>query len=327
VRDAEFPSYRDPDSWKQVDRPRWNAVNRLVPNSRSMAASVQVPTSLRDSRTYERFFRLYAEAMAAADRDDEIELDFADCIFLHQHAVAFLGGLIRTLQDRGCKIGARFGSINPAVHENLKKNGFMRAMGLQAAAGGHNTIPFREDMVRDDGSYLTYLREAWLGRGWVNVSDGLADAIANAVWETYTNAFEHGHSNVGVFSCGQFYPVNKEIAIAFVDFGIGIPGSVRTVPQAAGLADVDAIAWALARGNTSKPGNRGVGLDILRSFVELNRGYMDVVSHRGHVRISEAGAERLCRNQGFPGTVFNITLKADERRYAFKSEIAAEDIF
>jgi len=292
-----------------------------------MAVSLRVPTSNHDPRTYERFFKLYADAMAAADRDSAIELDFTGCIFLHQHAVAFLGGLIRTLQDRGCTIGARLKSINPTVQQNLKKNGFMKAMGLQQVAGGRNTIPFREDAARDDTSYLGYLRDAWLGRGWVNVTDRVADAIANAVWETYTNAFEHGQSKVGVFSCGQFYPTNKEIALAFVDFGMGIPSSVRTVTEASGLGDGEAIDWAFARGNTSKPGNRGVGLDILRSFVELNRGYMDVVSHRGHLRISETGAQTLIRNHGFPGTVFNITFKADERRYGFKSEIDAEGIF
>jgi anti-sigma regulatory factor (Ser/Thr protein kinase) len=292
-----------------------------------MAVSLRVPTSNSDPRTYEQFFKLYGDAMAAADVEKAIELDFTGCIFLHQHAVAILGGAIRMLQHRGCHVSARLGTVNATVRQNLNKNGFMKAMGLEQVAGGRNTIPFREDIARDDAAYLGYLRDAWLGRGWVNVTDKVADAIANAVWETYTNAFEHGHSSVGVFSCGQFYPTNKEIALAFVDFGIGIPRSVRTVPEAAALEDGDAIAWALARGNTSKPGNRGVGLDILRSFVELNRGYMDVVSHRGHVRISDRGARTLRRNYGFPGTVFNITFKADERRYAFKSEIDAEGIF
>jgi hypothetical protein len=292
-----------------------------------MAATLRIPTSNKDPRTYERFFKLYEDAMSAAEREREIQLDFTGCIFLHQHAVAFLGGIIRSLQNRGCAVMARLSTINDTVKENLKKNGFMKAMGLQQVAGGRNTIPFREDIKRDDASYLGYLREEWLGRGLVKVSDGVADAIANAVWETYTNAFEHGHSSIGVFSCGQFYPMNKEIVLAFVDFGVGIPGTVRTVRDAQHLRDGDAIAWALARGNTSKPGNRGVGLDILRSFVELNRGYMDVVSHRGHVRISEGGSKNLLRNRSFQGTVFNIAFKTDERRYAFKSELDAEGIF
>src|ERR1700736_5442901 len=168
---------------------------------RRMAATIRIPTSHNDPRTYEVFFKLYNDVMIAAAYGEDIELDFTGCIFLHQHAVAFLGGLIRAVQECGSNVSARLGTINTTVHENLKKNGFMRAMGLQRVAGGRNAIPFRQDAVRDDASYIAYLRESWLGRGWVNVTDRVADAIANAVWETYTNAFEHGHSSIGVFSC------------------------------------------------------------------------------------------------------------------------------
>jgi hypothetical protein len=95
--------------------------------------------------------------MSAASGSSEIELDFTGCIFLHQHAVAILAGIIRTLQQRGCTVRARLGTINATVQENLKKNAFMKAMGLQQVAGGRNTIPFREDAVREDASYLVRL--------------------------------------------------------------------------------------------------------------------------------------------------------------------------
>lgn len=289
---------------------------------------VRVPTSHRDARTYEKFFHMYAGMQAAlADGERQFDLDFSDCIFLHQHAVAFLGGAIRMLQSAGSSVSAIRASILPIVHENLRKNGFLKAMGLEAVAGGRNVIPFKEDSVRQDIAYLGYLRDAWLGRGWVNISDRVADAIANAVFEAYANAFEHGESALGVFSCGQFYPNTKEIALAFVDFGLGIPGTVRTVPAGRDLDDGEAISWALIEGNTSKPGNRGVGLSILRSFVELNGGYMDVVSHRGHIQLDGRGTTNLRRNRGFHGTVFNITFKANETRYVFLDEIDAEGIF
>jgi hypothetical protein len=292
-----------------------------------MPVSVRVPTTFDNHQAYDRLFEVYHTAMLALDRDRGVLLDFTGCTFLHQHAVAFLGGLIRHLQLLGCGVQVSLDSLEAPVRSNLRKNGFLKALGFEQRTGGNNAIPYREDFQRADGAFLGYLREEWLGRGWVAVSDRVADAISTAVWEIYTNAFEHGHSPAGVFSCGQFYPRKEEIALAFVDFGVGIPGSVRTVPQAAELDDRGAIAWALARGNTSKPGNRGVGLDILRAFVELNKGRMDVVSHRGHVRISTGGQARLTRNLGFPGTVFNITLKANEKRYFFQSEIDADSIF
>jgi hypothetical protein len=119
----------------------------------------------------------------------------------------------------------------------------------------------------------------------------------------------------------------QRISLACVDFGIGIPVTVRSVQEVSTLDDGEAIEWALLGGNTSKPGNRGMGLDILRSFVQVNGGAMDLLSHRGHVRITEKGQVRLKRNLGFPGTVLNLTFNADERYYAFKGEIQSADIF
>lgn len=292
-----------------------------------MPTHVIVPTTFDTHPTYDALFQLYHRATQAIDGDQIVQMDFTGCCFLHQNAVAFLGGLIRRLQMDRCVVRVSLRTMQPSVRSNLRKNGFLRAFGFEQHVGGNNTIPFREDQYRDDVSFLEYLREDWLGRGWVDVSDGVKDAIATAVWEIYTNGFEHGHSRVGVFSCGQFYPNKKEIALAFVDYGVGIPGSVRTVQSASALSDSGAISWALARGNTSKPGNRGVGLDVLRAFIQLNRGRMDIVSHKGHIRISNAGETTLQRNHRFPGTVFNITLKADEKRYVFKGEVDHENIF
>jgi hypothetical protein len=276
---------------------------------------------------YDALCAAHDTALKALHEDGIVIFAFDGCTFLNQHAVAFLGGLVRYLQSRGCTVQFKLSSLETAVRNNLRKNGFLRDLGFDHRAGGNNTIPFRADPTQNERAFLAYLSDDWLGRGWVDVSDALKDAICCAVLEIYANAFEHGHSTVGVFSCGQFYPIKQEIALAFVDFGIGIPQSVSVVPEAAALSDSLRIAWALERGNTSKKGNRGVGLDILRSFVQVNNGKMDIVSHSGFVRLSRSGSYSPPRNHRFPGTIFNITLKVDEKRYAFKSEITTESIF
>ncbi len=56
---------------------------------------------------------------------------------------------------------------------------------------------------------IAYLKTKWLGRGWITVSTRLRDAIVGRVWKIYANAFEHSHSPVGIFSCGQHYPRRK----------------------------------------------------------------------------------------------------------------------
>ena len=169
---------------------------------------------------------------------------------------------------------------------------------------------------------MDYLRADWLGRGWVNASEGVQNAIIASVWELYANAFEHGASEIGVFTCGQRYPQLHEIALTLVDFGPGIPGTVRTVPGQASYNDEDAIAWALQQGTTSKPGNRGVGLSLFWEFIRLNGGRVDILSHSGIVTIDGNQAFKQRAGHNFEGTLLNVVLKQDETRYVFANEIA-----
>ena len=291
-----------------------------------MSSKLIIPTTSTGPRSYDDLFGLHDAAIAALDRGQAIELDFTKCTFLHQNAVAFIGGLIRYFQFNGGEVHTVFDKMDEKVRINLRKNGFMEAFGFEKWNGPSNSIPFREDSHRDI-SYLNYLRDLWLGRQWVDVSDKVKDAIASAVWEIYANAFEHGGASCGVFTCGQFFPGKREISLAFVDFGIGIPASVRTVPKVGHLDDARAIEWAMKAGNTSKAGNRGMGLDILRTFVVLNGGSMDIVSHRGHLAFGKLGPCSLVRKRSFLGTVFNITLLADNKRYILSSEINPESVF
>lgn len=292
-----------------------------------MPATLHVCTTERNDETYDRLFALYEEAVHAMEHDHQVVLRFDNCTFLHQNAVAFLGGVIRMLQLNGCDVFLNRKTLRDDVRRNLMRNGFLGTLGLEASTPfTGNTIPFREDR-NDQGDIIRYLREDWLGRGWVNVSDRVMDAIVSAVLEIYSNALEHGNSAVGVFTCGQRYPTLKEIALTVVDFGMGIPTTVRTVGGQASVSDNEAIAWALLRGNTSKPGNRGMGLDILREFVRVNRGRLDILSHRGHLKVAAGRQLPVDRNHFFQGTLLNITLKQDETRYHFANEPSSEDIF
>lgn len=281
---------------------------------------LRICTTSPDDAAYGPLFALYEQAMKASARREDVVLDFSTCTFLHQNAVAFLGGLIRTLQRAGCGVSARLGTLSPRVKANLNRNGFLYRLGLSdAPIPIGNSIPFRED--QNANSVMQYLRNDWLGRGWVNVSNAVQDVIATAVWEIYGNAFEHGASPVGVFSCGQRYPQRHEIALTVVDFGAGIPGTVRGVPTLESISDPDAIEWALMPGTTSKPGNRGVGLNILAEFIRLNRGRVEIASHRGIVKVAAGRLLKKSSQHYFRGTLLNITLKQDENRYVLSSEI------
>ena len=288
---------------------------------------VSIPTTWNHPNTYDKLVAISEQADTAVRNDGLVSLDFSTCTFLHHHAVAFLGGLIRRLQQQGCTVSIDIEQMNTQVRMNLRKNGFLSAFGFDNAVGQSNAIVFREDPFQDAGSYIAYLRDSWLGRGWVDVSERVKDVVSSAFWEIYANAFEHGQSACGVFTCGQFYPVKHEISLSMVDLGIGIPASVRTVKKVQHLDDARAIEWAMGLGNTSKEGNRGLGLDIMENFVALNGGRMDVVSLSGHLVVNNNGKTVMNRRSSFLGTVFNVTLIADNKRYIMGNEIEDEKLF
>lgn len=168
---------------------------------------------------------------------------------------------------------------------------------------------------------VTYLRQSWLGRGWLDVSDRLGNAIVGKMIEIYVNAFEHSESRVGTVSCGQHYPTMKRLTLAAADFGIGIAGSVRRF-LGKPVDDVGAVRWAFESGNTTKPDRgtpRGVGLKLLRDFVSLNNGHMDVYSNGAFARFSSAKPSFAPLPAAFEGTVFHISLHCDEARYVLSS--------
>ncbi len=62
--------------------------------------------------------------------------------------------------------------------------------------------------------------------------------------EIYANAFEHGRTDIGVFSCGQHYPKLGELKLTVIDFGVGIPRNVRDFLKNSNLPADEALKWA-----------------------------------------------------------------------------------
>jgi hypothetical protein len=260
-----------------------------------------------------------------------IEFDFSGCRFLRQNAVAFLGGLARLIQHRDGQVVFRWNTLTSAVHMNLAQNGFMGAFGGPLGPWPGNSIPFHEDCQQNGHGFVDYLTRLWLGRGWVNVSAGLRDAIVGHMAEVYLNAFDHGQSPIGVFTCGQHFPKNHELNLTIVDFGVGIPSNVRLfkandfAPEE--LQAAKCMDWAFQKGTSTNPGGRGIGLDLLQEFVRLNHGRLEMFSHEGYVSITDGKMSFAKRNTFFEGTLVNISLRCDESYYCLASELGNEPPF
>lgn len=281
---------------------------------------LRVPTINDSLDDFDSLFRLWRQVEREGRGGERVVLDFSSCYFLRQNAVAFLGGLIRYIQARGGTVNAKWGPASEAVRRNLARNGFLATFGLQDRSWVGNAIPYREDKEQDTAGIMTYLRSSWLGRGWINVSHALRDAIVGTMWEIYANAFEYGQSSVGVMSCGQYYPNMQMLKLTVVDFGVGIPRNVRHFTSNPRINPERALKWAFELGTTTNPStSRGVGLNLLKDFVRRNRGRLEIFSHDAYGSIDSGGETYIRRPTYFEGTLVNITLTCDETFYDVSS--------
>lgn len=212
------------------------------------------------------------------------------------------------------------------VRVNLLQNGFAHAMGAGTAPWLGNSIPYREYFEQDEDGIVEDLRRNWLGRGWISISDALADEVVGQMWEIFANAFEHSDTPVGVFSCGQYFKSRRVLSLAVADFGVGIPSNVRLHLSQPGLSASEALRWAFQRGTTTSrrlDGPRGIGLDLLKELVRTNNGNMLVYSHDGFASIDLRGETYENRGLFFEGTLVQIRLLCDDKHYMLSNEAAA----
>ncbi len=290
---------------------------------------IAIPTLNDELTNFEKLFHLFHQVREAPSGGD-VTLNFGQCKFLAQNAVAFLGGMIRYMQKERC-VRVRFDleSLDQRIRMNLTQNGFLKDLGFTERSWRGNSVPYRQYLQPEKDLITEYLKDDWLGRGWVNVSPELCNLIVTKVWESYTNAFEHGNSSIGIFSCGQHYPNLCKLKLTVVDFGAGIPMRVRTFLKEPEMTSSRAIQWAFQPGNTTKQGiGRGLGLGILKEFVQCNGGELKIFSDDGYAIISK-DREEYCNwanwRTTFPGVLVNITLSCDEKYYCLTSELENED--
>tara|TARA_R110002167_G_scaffold221491_1_gene426241 strand:+ start:293 stop:1186 length:894 start_codon:yes stop_codon:yes gene_type:complete len=285
----------------------------------------QVPTLSAQSKDCGSLFSMWQHF----DRDGvRVVFDFTSCTFIRPRAVAFLGGLIRLIESRGGVVFIDWDTMSSAVSMNLAQNGFKQAFGGGATPWQGNSIPYLEHRESEPKTFAEFVQRTWLDRGWLGVSDQLAQALTSSVGEIYVNVFEHADSAVGIHCCGQYYPNLKELSLTLIDFGVGIPTSVRRYLKTSGSptwsSDAKCLEWAFRPGTSTRAGglSGGLGLDNLCDFVKATRGSLEIYSRGGQGVLRKGLMRYDNRADDFGGTMITIRVPCDDRYYVLGSEIA-----
>lgn len=224
-----------------------------------------------------------------------------------------------------------FDYLSPQIESILLKNDFLTYYGKKRALDVNNTTIKFQKLKTTDGKYFkSYVIEELI-EGHTSdlpkMSKGVKEKMVEAIYEMFVNAQIHSETDF-IYTCGQFFPNKNKIEFTIVDTGIGFKEKINKRFNSS-LNAMQAIKWAVQDKKTTKENiSGGIGLAVLKEFVEKNRGKMQIVSNDGFYQYDVEGEFTKQFTGEFPGTIVNLQFRTDDNNnYLLKSEIDINDIF
>jgi len=265
---------------------------------------------------------------------ETVTFNFVNCTWFEANLCAVLGAICNDLKDGINTI--EFTNMNQSIKAIFSKNEFLKHFGGETQIDIYGTtIKYRRYQSNEQSLFKEYLNKELLSKEEMpKMSILLQKKINESIFEIFENAITHGDSE-HVFSCGQYYPQKSPPRIDFtiVDLGKTIKANVNDFLNQ-NYSAVDAIEWAVQEKHTTKSGNTpgGLGLKLIRKFLELNKGKVQIISGNGfwsQNKINTTFAKSL--DKKFDGTIVNLEFNIDDNFSYFAKEeinnINNEDIF
>jgi len=286
-----------------------------------------VPQALRTDFNGYNFFIDFIHATQNMTFD-RVDLDFRDVNWIDANLVAVLGASIREVERE--LNGVMFHNLSNALADLLKRNHFLGYFGQESHRDYRDTtIKYSEFKPQAQKEFKSYLDRELLGRPNLPVmSLRLKKKINTSIFEAFDNAVIHANSR-RIYSCGQYYPAHKRMDFTLVNLGRTIKQNVSDFFSTQ-LTGVNAIAWAVKQGNTTKKGDipGGLGLSLIRDFLKLNGGKIQIISGDGFWEEKQDNVTVMQYKKEFPGTIVNLELNiADNSRYNLSTILNEQDIF
>ena len=279
----------------------------------------EIPILLQTNQEGYNFISELYHTMSEQD-DKNLLIDFSKCKFADGNLASALGAILDKLLAKGFTIKL----LTPPVKQVRKvfsRNHFFRAWEVKTLTEEReNYIDYRKFPSNDSASFKVYIDEGLIHKQkFPKHTELAAQHIIESIYEIYANAAMHGQTS-HVYSCGEYKEDSHTLEMTIVDCGITIPINVSNFLQDS-ISDCDAIKWAFKEGNTTKNNTGGLGLAILKDFIKMNKGAIQVVSGRGMIEIQGDNVEQFLLNKGFPGTIVNMKFNFDDNKnYFMKSE-------
>lgn len=281
--------------------------------------TVQIPLSLQtDQAGYMFIANLYPSILSQEDKT--IRIDFSKCYNIDGNLSAALGAILDKLVVEGFTIWLSR-PTDKKVRTVLSRNHFLRAWKINTnTEERENYVEYHKFESKDSSAFKKYIDDGLIHKQkFPKHTDLVANKIIENIYEIYANAIMHGETAY-VYSCGEYKETEHILEMTIVDCGNTIPGNVNAFfkrKSIEALPPCDAIKWAFISGNTTKDETGGLGLAILKEFISMNKGAIQVVSGKGMIEYKGDCVEQFLLEVDFPGTIVNMKFNFDDTKNYF----------
>ena len=286
-----------------------------------------LPQIDHDYASFEALARLHAQTQEYFF--DNVEIDMRATFGFEADMCAAFGAILYSLGNNLNTVNLV--NLHYSVEDILSKNGFLSHYGRAEIPNRWGTaISYQRFDDKDDHYFVRYIEDEFIHRPEIpKMSKGLLKKFRESIFEIFNNAVSHSRTQLGIFSCGQFFPSQNRLNFTVADRGVGIRQNIRDY-EGLNLSPERAIVWATEGNTTTKRDNvpGGLGLKLLGEFIDLNKGCIEIVSDAGYWQRRNGKIVTKLLNYPFPGTVVSVEINtADTHSYILTSEMDAKDIF
>lgn len=290
---------------------------------------IQFPASLK---TDEEGFHFLSSLLIGTSKSKRFILDFQYVTWIEANLCAVLGAIITINKKSGANF--TFQNFNNSFIENtLRNNGFLKYIkaNVSTPQKKHSGIPLKQFDLQNEDELEEYIYEyVLLAKAVPDMSEGAKKKIFRSIFELYQNSVMHSGAD-DVFVCGQFYHNKKRMALTMVEVGRTFKDNVTEHAFGFGnYSGKESIEWAVKTGNTTKPKGEtgGLGLELIREFLRMNKGKIQIRSADGYWEEKKGVTFAHDCSSYFQGSIVNIEFNLrDTKEYTTPEEIDIKSIF
>ncbi|WP_267666925.1 ATP-binding protein [Levilactobacillus brevis] len=260
-----------------------------------------------------------------------MSFNFESCLILKQNGVSYLGAISYWLKEKGVKLYYQVRSLVPDVFKTLSEDGFLgsnferyhKKVSVDAKHIQFNHFSGDDENRKVTNKIQMYITDEWLAKANIHFSNRLKQDITVRLYELFANALEHSNSEIGCVANGQ--STQNDIDLCVIDLGRGIADNVKKFCAERNelVSSSQAVGKAFMSGFTTRNDNSGgLGLALIKDFLQLNKGSLDVYCNDVHLKIDPAESEPIIATteEIFQGTILNVKLQKDGQYYSYRNE-------